>query len=258
LQVGLYVFDQASRQLRPPAARPPRGAARWWLVQSLRALQASLTSRGAELVLRRGPAAQITAAMARETDAAGVFWNEIAIAPRQAVAEAVAAAPSESGIACRRFASDLLVDPTAMRSKEGRGPRVFTPFWRRAGSRRAAKTAAAPKSLVPVEGAACERLDDWPTGRWVAGSGGDAAPQFPVFNPVLQGEKFDPDGGYVRRWVPELAQLPSPLLHQPWTAAPLELAAAGVTLGKTYPKPIVNHKAGREWALTAYAGLRNG
>jgi len=92
---------------------------------------------------------------------------------------------------------------------------------------------------------------------WVAGSGADAAPYFRVFNPILQGEKFDPDGVYVRRWVPELARLPDKLIHQPWSAAPLELTAAGVKLGSNYPKPIVDHRAGRERALAAYAKLRN-
>ena len=92
--------------------------------------------------------------------------------------------------------------------------------------------------------------------QWVAGSGADAAPYFRVFNPILQGEKFDPDGVYVRRWVPELRQLPDKLIHQPWTATPLELASAGVELGKTYPQPIVDHKAGRERALKAYATIR--
>ena len=79
---------------------------------------------------------------------------------------------------------------------------------------------------------------------------------FRVFNPILQGEKFDPDGVYVRRWVPELAQMPDKLIHQPWTATPLELASAGIELGKTYPRPIVDHKAGRERALKAYATIR--
>ena len=93
--------------------------------------------------------------------------------------------------------------------------------------------------------------------QWVAGSGADAAPYFRVFNPILQGEKFDPDGAYVRRWVPELAQLSDKLIHQPWEATPLELAAAGVELGKDYPEPIVDHKQGRERALAAYAKTRN-
>jgi deoxyribodipyrimidine photo-lyase len=94
--------------------------------------------------------------------------------------------------------------------------------------------------------------------QWVAGSGADAAPYFRVFNPILQGEKFDPDGAYVRRWVPELGDLPARLIHQPWTATPLELAGAGISLGKTYPEPIVGHKAGRERALRAYARVRAG
>jgi deoxyribodipyrimidine photo-lyase len=92
--------------------------------------------------------------------------------------------------------------------------------------------------------------------QWVAGCGADAAPYFRVFNPILQGEKFDPDGGYVRRWVPELAHLPAGVIHQPWTATPLELAGSGVELGNTYPEPIIDHKKGRERALKAYAKLR--
>jgi deoxyribodipyrimidine photo-lyase len=92
--------------------------------------------------------------------------------------------------------------------------------------------------------------------QWVAGSGADAAPYFRVFNPILQGEKFDPDGTYVRRWVPELALVPAPLIHQPWRATPLELKAAEVELGKTYPEPIIDHRRGRERALQAYAKVR--
>ena len=93
--------------------------------------------------------------------------------------------------------------------------------------------------------------------QWVAGSGADAAPYFRIFNPTLQGEKFDPDGVYVRRWVPELTLLPAGLIHQPWMATPLELAGAGVELGKTFPYPIVDRRTGRERALAAYAGIRN-
>ena len=92
--------------------------------------------------------------------------------------------------------------------------------------------------------------------QWIAGCGADAAPYFRIFNPVLQGEKFDADGAYVRRWVPELSRLPNHLIHKPWTATPIELAAASVSLGETYPNPIVDHDAARERALAAYATLK--
>jgi deoxyribodipyrimidine photo-lyase len=88
--------------------------------------------------------------------------------------------------------------------------------------------------------------------QWVAGSGADAAPYFRIFNPILQGEKFDPDGAYVRNWIPEIAALPNDYIHKPWEASPLELAAAGITLGKTYPAPIVDHQEARERALNAF------
>lgn len=88
--------------------------------------------------------------------------------------------------------------------------------------------------------------------QWVAGCGADAAPYFRVFNPVLQGEKFDPHGAYVRRWVPELARLPDRWLHKPWSAPPLALQEAGVRLGKDYPSPIIDHAAARSRALAAY------
>jgi deoxyribodipyrimidine photo-lyase len=91
--------------------------------------------------------------------------------------------------------------------------------------------------------------------QWVAGCGADAAPYFRIFNPVLQGAKFDPDGLYVRRWVPELARLPADVIHRPWEASPLALAEAGVTLGRTYPWPIVEHAAARARALAALASI---
>ncbi|OYX14927.1 MAG: deoxyribodipyrimidine photolyase [Rhizobiales bacterium 32-66-8] len=92
--------------------------------------------------------------------------------------------------------------------------------------------------------------------QWVAGTGVDAAPYFRIFNPVLQGEKFDTDGAYVRRYVPELAQLPASLIHKPWTADAATLSRAGVQLGRSYPKPIVDHAASRERALLAFAQIK--
>lgn len=92
--------------------------------------------------------------------------------------------------------------------------------------------------------------------QWVAGSGADAAPYFRVMNPVLQGEKFDPAGDYVRRYVPEVAALPDRYIHQPWTAPAEILRKAGVSLGQTYPEPIIDHAFARRRALDRFAELR--
>lgn len=93
--------------------------------------------------------------------------------------------------------------------------------------------------------------------QWTAGCGADAAPFFRIFNPSSQGKKFDPEGAYVRRWVPELAALPAEWIHEPHTAPPEALARAGVSLGKDYPAPIVSHTIAREVALEAYARIRS-
>ncbi|MFN0022675.1 MAG: cryptochrome/photolyase family protein [Parvularculaceae bacterium] len=92
--------------------------------------------------------------------------------------------------------------------------------------------------------------------QWVAGSGADAAPYFRIFNPVTQGEKFDPDGAYVRRYVPEIASLPDEVIHQPWAAPPATLRQAGVHLGATYPAPIADLGDTRKRALAAYDEMR--
>jgi len=446
--VCCYVYDEQSPELRPLG-----GAARWWLAQSLRALKADLQALGSDLIIRRGPAPRVLRELARETKATAVYWNDVAQAGPRAVTGRVEAALGEIGVAARSFPDDLLVDPTAQRGKDGRGPRVFTPFWKRVlASGDPPKPLPAParlSSVAGISGIAIEQLaleptmPDWAGGlrgtwhageraaqarlakflegtvrsyaadrdrpdidatsrlsphlrfgeisprqvwhaarfaaaehpafaagidkflselgwrefsrhllynnpdlatrnlqssfdafpwtgdhaalaawrrgqtgypivdagmrelwhtgsmhnrvrmvtasflvkhllidwrlgeqwfwdtlvdadpgsnpaswQWVAGSGADAAPYFRVFNPVLQGEKFDSHGAYVRRWVPELARLPARLVHQPWAAKPLELAEAGVTLGRSYPEPIVDHKHGRERALAAYASLR--
>jgi deoxyribodipyrimidine photo-lyase len=448
--ICLYILDDTQRS---SGARLIGGAARWWLAQSLRALQTRLAVAGVPLVLRKGSATTIIPEVARESGAATVFWNEIAQAPHQAVERDIKAALGELGISSQGFIGDLVAAPNAVRTKEGRGLRVFTPFWRRVQAMGAppnplpAPTQLRPgpslagetveslgleptrpdwagglrETWTPGESAGQERLKDflstrlsgyasdrdrpdrdgtsglspylrfgevsprqvwhaahfaaaehpvrsgdadkflselgwrefcrhllfdvpdlatrnlqpsfdafpwrhdkkalaawqrgqtgypivdagmrqlWHTGvmhnrvrmvvasflvkhllidwregekwfwdtlvdadagsnpanwQWVAGSGADAAPYFRVFNPVLQGEKFDPDGIYVRHWVPELKELPKSAIHQPWEAAPLELAGAGVTLGKTYPHPIVDHRLGRERALKAYQQTR--
>ncbi|MGY8638822.1 deoxyribodipyrimidine photo-lyase [Bradyrhizobium sp. 14AA] len=446
--ICLYVLDET-------AGRPLGGAARWWLAQSLRALGADITTRGGSLILRKGPAAGIIVEMARESYARAVYRNAIAQAPHQAVERQLETALARLGVDSQTFPGDLLVPPAAIRNKEGRGLRVFTPFWRRVLSLGdPPKPLPAPKELRPAPKVVSDRLEswqlepgkpDWASGlretrtpgeasarghlrdflkhtacdyvgdrdrpdrdgtsdlsphlrfgelsprqvwhaarfaaaetpaiglgvdkflselgwrefcrhllhdhpdlatenlqpnfdgfpwrrdakalaawqrgrtgypivdaglrelwhtgvmhnrvrmvvasflvkhllidwrdgeswfwdtlvdadagsnpanwQWVAGCGADAAPYFRVFNPQLQGEKFDPDGTYVRRWVPELQGLPAKLIHRPWQATPIELASVGVTLGKTYPQPIVDHAKGRERALAAYATIRKG
>ena len=92
--------------------------------------------------------------------------------------------------------------------------------------------------------------------QWTAGCGADAAPYFRVFNPMSQGEKFDPRGDYVRRWCPEISKLPDVWLQRPWEAPAEILQRAGVQLGRDYPKPIVNHAAAREAALAAFAKIK--
>lgn len=88
--------------------------------------------------------------------------------------------------------------------------------------------------------------------QWVAGTGTDAAPYFRVFNPALQGKKFDPEGTYVRRWVPELAHVPRAFIHEPWKMPPDVQREAGCRLGKDYPAPRVEHASARMRALSAY------
>lgn len=87
--------------------------------------------------------------------------------------------------------------------------------------------------------------------QWVAGSGADASPYFRIFNPVSQGERFDKDGDYVREWAPELAKMPAKWIHAPWTAPAEVLRDAGVKLGDSYPRPIVDHAMARDRALAA-------
>jgi deoxyribodipyrimidine photo-lyase len=92
--------------------------------------------------------------------------------------------------------------------------------------------------------------------QWVAGSGADASPYFRIFNPVIQGKKFGPDGAYIRRWCPELARLPNAHIHAPFAAPASVLNEAGVILGETYPHPIVDHDDARRQALRGYDAVR--
>jgi deoxyribodipyrimidine photo-lyase len=93
--------------------------------------------------------------------------------------------------------------------------------------------------------------------QWVAGCGTDAAPYFRIFNPITQAGKFDPDGDYIRTWVPELAAVPDEYLGAPWEMPGLEREAAGLRLGENYPNPIVDHQTARKAALAAFDEIKS-
>jgi deoxyribodipyrimidine photo-lyase len=94
--------------------------------------------------------------------------------------------------------------------------------------------------------------------QWTAGTGTDAAPYFRVFNPILQGQKFDPDGVYIRRWIPELANVPKKFIHTPWEMSPTMQQQIGCVIGQDYPPPIVDDAWAREQVLAAYTAAREG
>ncbi len=92
--------------------------------------------------------------------------------------------------------------------------------------------------------------------QWVTGSGADASPYFRIFNPIMQGRKFDPNGDYIRKWCPELSKLDTSALFAPWEASPVQLEAAGIRLGENYPKPMVDHRQARAAALAGYEAMK--
>jgi len=92
--------------------------------------------------------------------------------------------------------------------------------------------------------------------QWASSSGCDAQPYFRIFNPVSQSEKFDAEGKFIRKYLPQLADMPAAALHAPWTARPIDLQAAGVVLGRDYPAPLVDHAAAREKTLLRYAVVK--
>ena len=103
-----------------------------------------------------------------------------------------------------------------------------------------------------LDGDIAQNVGNW---QWVAGTGADAAPYFRIMNPVTQSARFDPDGEYIRRYVPELARVAPPAVHAPWDH-PLEVAAAGISLGSDYPYPIVDHATARDLTLRRFAAAR--
>ena len=435
---------------------PPGAASRYWLHHALARLRAELRERGTELVLARGEAADVLARLARDTRAEAVHWNRRYEPAAREQQQAVAARLESEGIEGREFQGNLLVEPDALATRDGKPYRVFTPFWKRweqevhGGSPLPAPgrldALANPPRSASLETLGLEPAIDWADGirtewnldgnnahdylasfvdgeienyvdrrdlphadavsrlspflhfgelspreawsaavdahrgggrlspdeataawlrqlawrefahhllwhfphttekplhaqfahfpwldrpghaeawrrgrtgyplvdagmrelwvtgwmhnrvrmvagsflvkhlrqhwlvgaewfwdtlvdadlannsmgwQWVAGSGADAAPYFRIFNPVAQGERFDPHGRYLRRWLPALAKLPDTWLHRPWEAPADVLSRAGVRLGEDYPEPIVDHAEARQAALDAYQHMRD-
>jgi deoxyribodipyrimidine photo-lyase len=435
--VPVYVLDEETDGVRLPGA-----AARWWLHHSLQSLDAFLHGVGSRLILRRGPAEQVIAALAAECDARTVYWNRVYDRGSRERDTRLKQALSQRGVAAESLKANLLFEPWEVKTLAGAPFKVFTAFWRACRSLPSpGQPLPAPKRLpapaiwpasdrlaawrlppgapdwsgglgaswAPGEAGAIARLmafldeamaryreardmpaadatsrlsphiafgeisarriwqaatarghsastekflaelgwrefayhllfhfgdlgqrnfrpefdafpwsDDrtaieawrrgrtgypivdagmrqlWTTGwmhnrvrmivasfltkdllidwrvgekwfwdtlvdadpannaagwQWVAGSGADAQPYFRIIKPVLQGEKVDPTGDYVRRWVPELAGLPAATIHRPWTAEPM-------LPPEIYPDRIVDHAAARTRALEAFRGLR--
>ncbi|MGN6462839.1 MAG: cryptochrome/photolyase family protein, partial [Pseudolabrys sp.] len=153
--VCLYVLDDNSRGLRSMG-----GAARWWLAQSLRALDEALREHGQRLVLRRGAAAEIVPKLAAEIGADRVHWNRRYDQPGRTVDANVINALKADGIGGSTFAGNLLAEPGTVTGKEG-GPKVFTPFWKRLRALEPGKPLPAPRKLAAPPDLRSDRLEDW-------------------------------------------------------------------------------------------------
>lgn len=437
--LAVYIHEETN------GVRPPGGAARWWLHQSLVALETALAAQGIVLIVARGDPAVVLPQLVTTHTASAVYWNRRYAPGERAVDSAIKTQLRASGVTVESFAAHLLIEPWEIATGAGKPYSVFTPFWKSLRQSPIARPLPAPTAVparavqpvdaeyrqphwagklaehwqigeVAAQAALSGFLDDrvadyaegrdfpsravtsrlsphlrfgeisprqiwhaaslaaqmhpgiapavdkflselawrdfsyhqlyhrddiarqpmqekyrgldwrdapadlaawqagrtglpiidagmrelWATGsmhnrvrmlvasllsknllidwrlgeqwfwdclvdgdvasnpaswQWVAGCGLDAAPYFRIFNPVTQGKRFDPDGAYVRRWVPELARLSDTDIHSPWEAPQGVLAAAGIRLGRDYPLPMVDLKTSRERALAAAAAL---
>ncbi|MFN3706556.1 MAG: FAD-binding domain-containing protein, partial [Thermoflexales bacterium] len=92
--------------------------------------------------------------------------------------------------------------------------------------------------------------------QWAAGTGTDAQPYYRIFNPTLQGQRFDPQGDYIRRWLPELARVPNEFIHEPWRMTPMDQLRSNCQIGKDYPYPIVDHAAQKDEMVRRFKAIR--
>ena len=160
--ICVFILDEESALLRPPRSRPRGGASRWWLAQSLKALNQTLAKFDQTLVLKRGASANVLAKLATETQAASVFCIGSDIAAEKQLEDDVISKLAKIGVELKVFPSDLLVKPQSVRNAEGRGLRVFTPFWKRVlGLGDPAKPLPAPKKLGASPAIKGDDLTSW-------------------------------------------------------------------------------------------------
>jgi deoxyribodipyrimidine photo-lyase len=160
--VGVYVRDEQSRALKPPASRPLGGASRWWLAQSLRALDRDLRKLGQRLVLRRGKAADVIPRLAREAKATQVYFNRRSDRAGIAIDDAVIAALKAQGVTGGHLPRQSLGRAGKVLTADGGPLRVFTPFWKRVqGARRSPPAGAGADAKPPPADVASETLEDW-------------------------------------------------------------------------------------------------
>jgi deoxyribodipyrimidine photo-lyase len=270
-------------------------ASRWWLHHSLIALEHSIKKLGGRLIVRRGPSLDVIRELIEQTSRLSPHLHFGEIGPRQIVAALRDHNACLRQLGWREFAHHLLfhfpettdapLDERFARQRWKRS-RAHLQAWQRgrtgiplvdAGMRELWRTGWMHNRVRMIvaswltknlqihwlEGARwfwdtlvdADLANNTLGWQWVAGCGADAAPYYRIFNPVLQAKRFDPQRQYIRRWVPEIARLPDRWIHEPWSAPEAVLQSAGVALGVTYPRPIVDLGESRKRALRVYSDL---
>lgn len=245
-------------------------ASRWWLHESLNALNRSL---GGRLRCHVGNARDVLPQLAADVGAEGITWNRCYEPWRIARDRDIEEKLTSQGVHVEHFNGSLLFEPPTVLKPDGTPYKVFTPFFRKGC------LGNAPAPEQPVDAPTLGWLDSSRSAQGIDRLG--LMPGIPWYEEMAEcwrpdedgaharlqqflesgiqrykeGRKFDPAGDYVRKYIPELARLPTKVLHSPWEAPTDVLDAAGVKLGTNYPQPIVDLKATRARALEAFSSL---